>query len=73
MMETKEVVSQFNNNMMWNEIHISGDFPEYRNINRDSLYTESFKQIFSCELDSVWALLPPTLNSSFDCEGKLIQ
>lgn len=73
MMETKEVVLQVNNNMMWNEIHISGDFPEYRNINWDSLYTESFRNIFSCELDSIWALLPLTLNSSFDCEGKLIQ
>jgi hypothetical protein len=73
MMETKEIVTQTNDNLTWNQIHISGDFPEYRNINWDSLYTESFRNIFSCELDSVWTLLPPRLHSSFDCEGKLIQ
>jgi hypothetical protein len=73
MMETKEIVYQSNNNLTWNQIHISGYFPEDRNINWDLLYTVSFRNIFSCELDSIWNLLPPTLDSSFDCEGKLIQ
>jgi hypothetical protein len=35
MMETKGIVYQINNNLTWNQIHISGDFPEYKNINWD--------------------------------------
>ena len=72
MMETTEVIYKINNSLNWNQIHVSGDFPEYININWDSLYTDTFRRTFFCELDSVWSLLPPTLNSSFDCVGKLV-
>ena len=73
MMETLEVVFQIDSSLPWNQIHISGDFSDYKDLDWDSLYTNSFRRIFSCELDSVWALLPPTLSSSFDCEGQLIE
>ena len=73
MMETMEVVFQMDDRLTWNQIHLSGDFPEYKDLDWDSLYTDSFIWIFSCELDSVWALMPPTLNTSFDCEGRLIK
>jgi len=73
MMETMEVFFQMDDRLTWNQIHLSGDFPEYKDLDWDSLYTDSFVRIFSCELDSVWALLPPTLNTSFDCEGRLIE
>lgn len=73
MLETEEVFFQLYDNLMWNQIHLSGDFPEHRNLNWDSLYTDSFRRIFSCELDSIWSLLPPRLSSSFYCEGQLIK
>ena len=72
MMETKEVVYQADNRMAWNQIHLSGDFPEFINVDWDSLYTDLFRREFSCELDSVWALLPPRLNTSINCKGELI-
>ena len=73
MLETKEVVYQANNSMIWNQIHLSGDFPEFINVDWDSLYTDLSRKVFSCELDSVWALLPPRLNTSLNCKGKLIK
>ena len=73
MMETKEITFQHNDKMTWNQIHLSGDFPKFSKLNWDSLYTASFRRIISCELDSVWALMPPTLNTSFDCKGQLIR
>lgn len=73
MMETTDVVFQIDNSMTWNQIHLSGDFPEFVDINWDSLYTDLFRRTFSCELDSVWVLLPPRLKSTFDCTGILIK
>lgn len=73
MLETAEVLFQRNNRFNWNQLHISGDFPEFVDLNWDSLYTDLFRRTFSCELDSVWALLPPIMETSFDCTGKLIQ
>jgi|GEM_PF-3541676 len=73
MLETTDVVYQKDNRCTWNQIHLSGDFPDYKNINWDSLYTDTFRRTFLCELDSVWALLPPKLQTSFDCEGQQIK
>jgi hypothetical protein len=73
MMETAEIVFQTDSNLTWNQIHLSGDYPELFNLDWDSLYTESFRRIFSCELDSVWALMPPALSTSFDCRGRFIK
>ena len=73
MMETREVVFQVDNRMAWNQIHLSGDFPEFINVDWDSLYTDLFRREFSCELDSIWALLPPRLNTSINCQGELLK
>jgi hypothetical protein len=73
MLETAKVLFQRDNRFNWNQLHISGDFPEYVDLNWDSLYTDMFRRTFSCELDSVWALLPPIMDTSFDCTGRLVQ
>lgn len=56
--ETVQVLSNNDNDASWNQIHISGDFPEYINLNWDSLYTDLFRKEFSVDLDSIWDLLP---------------
>lgn len=73
MLKTVEGIFQRDNRFNWNQLHISGEFSEFVDLNWDSLYTDLFRRTFSCELDSVWALLPPRLENSFDCTGRLIQ
>jgi len=56
--ETEKVISNTDDEASWNQIHISGDFPEYLDLNWDSLYTDLFRREFSLDLDSIWDLLP---------------
>ena len=56
--ETKKVISITDDESSWNQIHISGDYPEYLDLNWDSLYTDLFRNEFSVDLDSIWDLLP---------------
>ena len=73
MLETTKLIHTNDSRFNWNQLHVSGDYPEFVDINWDSLYTDQFKRTFSCELDSVWALLPPFLDTSFDCTGTLVK
>jgi hypothetical protein len=72
-LETIEVFQQVEGLGSWNQIHISGDFPEYKTLDWDSLYTHLFRQSLSVELDSVWALLPQTRDWPPYYSGRLIQ
>lgn len=56
--ETKKVISITDDKSSWNQIHISGDYPEYLDLNWDSLYTDLFRKELSLDLDSIWDLLP---------------
>ena len=56
--ETERVISITDDEASWNQIHISGDYPEYLDLNWDSLYTDLFGKEFSVNLDSLWDLLP---------------
>jgi hypothetical protein len=72
-LETIEVLHQVEGLGSWNQIHISGDFPEYKTLDWDSLYTHLFRESLSVELDSVWALLPQTRNWPPYYSGRLIE
>ena len=72
-LETVEVFHQVEGLGSWNQIHISGDLPEYKTLDWDSLYTDLFRQSLSVELDSVWALLPQTRDWPPYYSGRLIQ
>ena len=71
-LETIEVFHEIEGLGSWNQIHISGDFPEYKTLDWDSLYTHLFRQSLSVELDSVWALLPKTRDWPPYYSGRLI-
>jgi hypothetical protein len=72
-LETIGVLDQVEGLGSWNQIHISGDFPGYQTLDWDSLYADVFRESFSAELDSVWALLPPTRDWPPYYSGRLIQ
>jgi hypothetical protein len=58
--ETREIISNTDNEASWNQIHIGGDYPEYLDLNWDSLYSDLFRTEFQeVDLDSIWDLLPP--------------
>jgi hypothetical protein len=56
----------------WNQIHISDDWDAGGDVDWDSVYVEVFRSALACDLDSVWAELPPT-DDSRDCRGRLMQ
>lgn len=72
-LETIQVFHQVEGLGSWNQIHISGDFPEYKTLDWDSLYTHLFRESLSVELDSVWALLPKTRDWPPYYSGRLIK
>jgi hypothetical protein len=72
-LETIRVLHQVEGLGSWNQIHISGDFPGYQTLDWDSLYTDVFRETLSADLDSVWALLPPTRDWPPYYRGRLIQ
>jgi hypothetical protein len=72
-LETIRVLHQVESLGSWNQIHISGDFPGYQTLDWDSLYTDVFRETLSADLDSVWALLPPTRDWPPYYRGRLIQ
>jgi len=58
--ETREIISNTDNEASWNQIHIGGDYPEYLDLNWDSLYSDLFRTEFQeVDLDSIWDLLLP--------------
>jgi hypothetical protein len=71
-LETKEVLLNSLGAVPWNQIHISDDWGAGEGVDWDSVYVEVFRSELSCDLDSVWAELPPTDNSRHDSRGRLI-
>ena len=57
----------------WNQIHISDDWDYSGEVSWDSVYVDLFRNEFSCDLDSLWAELPPTDKTRADYHGRLIK
>lgn len=55
--ETEKIISITDDGASWNQVHISGDYPEYLELDCNSLYTDLFYEEFSIDLDSIWDLL----------------
>jgi hypothetical protein len=71
-LENTEVLFTRQGAVQWNQIHISDDWNAGGEVDWDSVYVDLFRNKFSCDLDSVWAELPPTDGLSADCRGRLI-
>jgi hypothetical protein len=71
-LENTEVLFTRKGAVPWNQIHISDDWDAGGEVDWDSVYVDLFRTKFSCDLDSVWAELPPTDGSSADCYGRLV-
>jgi hypothetical protein len=71
-LENTQVLEDSPGAMPWNQIHISDDWDAGGGVDWDSVYVEVFRSALSCDLDSVWAELPPTDDSRHDSRGRLI-
>jgi len=71
-LENTEVLLSSHEAVPWNQIHISDDWDAGGDVDWDSVYVEVFQSALSCDLDSVWAELPPTDDSRHDTRGRLI-
>jgi hypothetical protein len=72
-LETEQVISEASGIPTWNQIHISGDFPENAEVDWDSVYEDLFLRIFSIDLDTVWARVPDISEHAGDYSGRLVQ
>ncbi len=70
-LETTEVVLQEVGVHPWNQIHISGDYPEYEDKDWDALYERLFQRHYSMDLDSLFETMPEIPDYS-DYSGRLI-
>jgi hypothetical protein len=71
-LEAAEVLFEVPGALQWNQVHISDDWDEGGEIDWYSVYVDLFRSQFSCDLDSVWAELPPTGERRADYSGRLI-
>lgn len=71
-LENIEVLYDTHGAVPWNQIHISDDWDVGGEVDWHSIYEEIFRSEFSCDLDSVWAELPPTDKTRADYHGRLI-
>ena len=72
-LETTEVLFQAPDVSPWNQLHISGDFPEYLDLDWDSLYTDLHQRLFSVHLDSTWSQLPPIRDRPGNYRGRMVE
>jgi hypothetical protein len=72
-LETTEVLFQADGVPPWNQIHISGDFPEYKDLDWDSLYGDLFRRLFSEDLAVVWAEVPKIRETPPYYTGRLLE
>lgn len=71
-LENIEVLTTSPGVVPWNQVHISDEWEANSELDWDSIYVELFRSEFSCELDSVWAEIPPTDNVRVYSQGRLI-
>lgn len=72
-LETTEVFFQAPEVSPWNQLHVSGDLPEFMELDRDSLYAELHQRLFSIDLDSTWSQMPPILERPGSYNGRLLE
>ena len=72
-LETTEILFQAREVSSWNQLHLSGDLPEYSDRDWDSVYTELSQRLFSIELDSIWNQLPGIRDRPGNYQGRLLE
>lgn len=72
-LETTEVLFQAPRVSPWNQLHISGDFPEFLDLDWDSVYADLHQRLFSIDLDSTWSQLPPIRDRPGDYHARLVE
>jgi hypothetical protein len=72
-LETTEVLFQAPGVSAWNQLHVSGDLPEYLEWNWDSLYAELHQRLFAVDLDSTWNQVPRIIERPGDYNGRLLE
>ncbi len=70
-LETVEVLEQAGEMHPWNQLHISGDLPEHRELDWKTVYEDLFRRLFVGDLDRVYSELPERPDFS-DYSGRLI-
>lgn len=71
-LENVNILSDTLGAVPWNQIHISDDWDVGGEVDWDSVYVELFREEFSCDLDSLWAEVPPTDKTRADYHGRLV-
>ena len=71
-LETTEVLFEATGVPGWNQLHVSDDWDVGDEVDWDAIYTDLFRREFSCELDSVWAELPPIRERPINYSGRLV-
>jgi hypothetical protein len=69
-LETVELIGSSDTLHPWNQLHVSGDLPEYDDLDWDAVYEDLFRRLFKRELDSVYSELPE-IPSFSDYSGRL--
>jgi hypothetical protein len=72
-LETTEVLFQAPGVSPWNQLHISGAFPEYLDLDWDSAYADLHQRLFSADLDSTWSQMPPIRDRPGDYHARLLE
>jgi hypothetical protein len=70
-LETVEVLDRVDGLHSWNQLHVSGDLPEYGELDWDGVYEDLFRRLFTRELDSVYSELPE-IPAFSDYSGRLV-
>ena len=71
-LETTEVLFQADGVPGWNQLHVSDHWDVGDEVDWDAVYSDLFRKEFSCELDSVWAEIPPRRESPGNYRGRLV-
>jgi len=72
-LETTEVLFQAPGVSPWNQLHVSGNFPEYSDLDWDSVYAELHQRLFSLDLDSTWSQMPPIRDRPGNYHARLVE
>jgi hypothetical protein len=72
-LETTDILSEATGFPGWNQIHVSDHWDVGGEVDWDAVYQDLFRSEFSCELDSVWAEVPPIRKGSTDYRGRLVK
>jgi hypothetical protein len=72
-LETTEVLFQAPGVSPWNQLHVSGELPEYSELDWDSAYAELHQRLFSLDLDSTWSQMPPIRDRPGNYHARLVE